>query len=164
MPFRGGTMWKGTSWGFRKCGSFIDLEVLNHSYRLSKSDQIQRIFCWEGGVTKKRHGHNIEFWGPPSNQRGPNMVGSTLIQWQRSKLIIVAVSFFCDASYFCLRSQNFTVFWLWAAITPVQKLTRPISSTFLESSGRSLSHGSILDIFFFEQISRNQCFMEKGRF
>ena len=46
----------------------------------------------------------------------------------------------------------------------VQKLTRPISSTFLESSGRSLSHGSILDIFFFEQISRNQCFMEKGRF
>ena len=157
-------MLKGTSRAFRKCCSFRDLDVLNHSYWLSKSDEIQRIFCWKRGVPKKRHGHNIEFWGPPSNQRGPNMVGSTLIQWQRSKLTITAVGFFFTAPYFCLRSQNFTVFLLWAAITPVQKLTRPISSTFLESSGRSLSHGSILDIFFFEQISRNQCFMEKGRF
>ena len=49
---------------------------------------------------KKNHGHNIEFWGLKRNQRGPNMVGSTLIRWQRSKLIIVAVTFFCDASYF----------------------------------------------------------------
>ena len=40
------------------------------------------------------------FWASPSNQRGPNMVGSTLIRWQRSKLIIVAVTFFRDASYF----------------------------------------------------------------
>ena len=41
-PIQARTMWKLTSWGFRKCGSFRDLEVLNHSYRLSKSGQIQK--------------------------------------------------------------------------------------------------------------------------
>ena len=46
-------------------------------------------------------------------------------------------------------------------MTSVQKLKTPISYTFLESSGRELSHGPILDIFFFEQISRNECFMKK---
>ena len=95
MTYPGRTMWKSTSRGFQKCGSFRDLEVLNHSYRLSKSGQIQ---TWEGGVAKKRHGHNIEFWALIRNQRGTNMVGSTLIQWQRSKLIIVAVSFFFDTA------------------------------------------------------------------
>ena len=51
------------------------------------------------GVTKKRHGHSNEFWALPSNQRGTNHVGHTLIQWQGSKINIVAVSFFCDASF-----------------------------------------------------------------
>ena len=45
-------------------------------------------------------------------------------------------------------------------INPFQNLTRPISSTFSESSGRKLSHGPILDIFFFEQISRNERFIK----
>ena len=49
-PIQGRTMWKLTSWGFRKCGSFGDLEVLNHSYRLSKSGQIQKKKI---GVTKR---------------------------------------------------------------------------------------------------------------
>ena len=44
--------------------------------------------------------------------------------------------FFCDASYFCWRSQNFKAIWLWPAITPVQNLIRSISPTFSESSGR----------------------------
>ena len=35
-------MGKGTSRAFRKCGSFQDLEVLNHSYRLLKYGQIRR--------------------------------------------------------------------------------------------------------------------------
>ena len=96
-PIQGRTMWKLTSWGFRKCGSFRDLEVLNHSYRLSKSGQIQKKKI---GVTKKRHGHNNEFSTLIRNQRVPIRGGYTLIQWQRSKLIIVAVSFFCNASYF----------------------------------------------------------------
>ena len=36
-------MWKLTSWGFRKCGSFWDLEVLNRSYGCSKS--VDPISC-----------------------------------------------------------------------------------------------------------------------
>ena len=44
-------------------------------------------------------------------------------------------------------------------ITPVQNLTRPISPTFSESSGREVSHGPSLDICFFEQISGNERFM-----
>jgi len=36
-PIQARTMWKLTSWGFRKCGSFRDLEVLNRSYGCSKS-------------------------------------------------------------------------------------------------------------------------------
>ena len=96
-PIQGRTMWKSTSRGFQKCGSFRDFEVLNHSYRLSKSGQIQKKKI---GVTKKRHGHNNEFETLIRNQRVPIRGGYTLIQWQRSKLIIVAVSFFCDASYF----------------------------------------------------------------
>ena len=35
-----------------------------------------------GGVKKKRHGHNFDFSESPMNQRGPHMVGSTLIQWR----------------------------------------------------------------------------------
>jgi hypothetical protein len=40
-------------------------------------------------------------------------------------------------------------------------VTRPISPTFSESSGRQLSHGPSLDIGFFEQILRNERFMKK---
>ena len=39
-PIQGRTMWKLTSWGFQKCGSFRDLEVLKQSYGPSKSTQI----------------------------------------------------------------------------------------------------------------------------
>ena len=52
------------------------------------------------GVTKKRHGHNNEFWALPSNQRGTNHVGPTLIPYQSRKLNIVAVSFFCNARFY----------------------------------------------------------------
>ena len=44
-PIQGRTMWKLTSWGFRKCGTFRDLKVLNQSYRLSKSSQISIFFA-----------------------------------------------------------------------------------------------------------------------
>jgi len=96
-PIQAGTMWRLTSWGFRKCGGFRDLEVLNHSYRLSKSGQIQKKKI---GVAKKRHGHNNDSFSLIRNQRVPIRGGYTLIQWQRSELIIVAVSFFWNASYF----------------------------------------------------------------
>ena len=50
------------------------------------------------GTVKKRHGHNFEFWAPKLNQRGTNMVVSTLIQFQAVILKIVAVSFFLNTS------------------------------------------------------------------
>ena len=75
---------------------------MNRSYGCSKSEDFEILSPLPKirGVAKKRHGHNIEFWALIRNQRGPNMVGSTLIQWQRSKLIIVAVLIFRNASYF----------------------------------------------------------------
>ena len=119
---------------------------------------------WKRSRKKKTHGRNFEIWALILNQRGAIMVGSTLIQWQHSNFKITAVVFFFTAPYFCLRSQNFTVVWLWAAITPVQNLTRPINSTFSESSGRQLSDGPILVFFVLQQISRNKRFMRKGVF
>ena len=52
------------------------------------------------GVAKKRHGHNFEFSEPALNQGGKKWVSQALIQRQVRKLKIVAVSFFCNASYF----------------------------------------------------------------
>ena len=93
---QGTTMRKLTSRRFRKCGSFWASEFLNGSYRCSKLTDCEILGPLPKirGVAKKRHGHNNEFWALPSNQRGSNMVDYTLIQWQCSKLIIVAVSYF----------------------------------------------------------------------
>ena len=55
-------------------------------------------FCWEGGVTKKRHGHNFDFWGLKRIAWPSHMVGMTCYLFRTSKIIIVAVSFFCEAS------------------------------------------------------------------
>ena len=92
----GGTMLKLTSRAFRKCCSFWDLEVLVIGFQSPLKFPI--LLAPKIGVQKKRHGHNFQFWAPPLNQRGPHMVGSTLIQWQRSNLIIVAVSFFLNTA------------------------------------------------------------------
>ena len=110
---------------------------------------------------KKRHGHNIDFWGLKRIARSSNMVGRTCYSFQTSKLKIVAVSFFFDTAYFRWRISFFRLIHLWRPITPVKNVTRPISPTFSESSGRQLSHGPSLDIGFFEQILRNERFMKK---
>ena len=112
-------------------------------------------------MLKKRHGHNIDFWGLKRIARSSNMVGRTCYSFQTSKLKIVAVSFFFNAAYFRGRTSFFRLIHLWRPITPVKNVTRPISPTFSESSGRQLSHGPSLDIGFFEQILRNERFMKK---
>ena len=71
------------------------------------------------------------------------------------------MSFFLDTAYFRGRTSFFRLIHLWRPITPVKNVTRPISPTFSESSGRQLSHGPSLDIGFFEQILRNERFMKK---
>ena len=92
------------------------------------------------------------------------MVGTICYSFQTSKLKIVAVLFFFNAWYFRWRTSFFGLIHLWRPITPVKNMTRPISPTFSESSGRQLSHGPSLDIGFFEQILRNERFLKKNRF
>ena len=41
------------------------------------------------------------------NQRGTNPIGPTLIQWRRSELKIVAVSFFLDTAFGCKKNWKF---------------------------------------------------------
>ena len=61
---------------------------------------------------KKQHFLTSNFWALPSNQHGSHMVGSTLIQWQRSKLKITAVVFFftapCLVDFFLKFDQTLT--------------------------------------------------------
>ena len=126
--------------------------------------KIEEKILWRGGVTKKRHGHNIDFWAPKRIARPSHMVGTICYSFRSSKLKIVAVLFFFNASYFRGRTSFFGLVHLWRPITPVQNLTRLISSTFSETSGREVSHGPSPDIFFFEQISGNERFMKKVDF
>ena len=113
------TMWKRTSWRFQKCGTYWACQLLNGSYCCSKSKDCEILapLAKIRGVTKKRHGHNNEFWALPLNQRGTNHVGPTLIQWQRSKLKIAAVTFFLRLLLRSFFSLHLT--WLWQAITMV---------------------------------------------
>ena len=92
-------MWKLTSWAFRKCGSFWDLEVLNQSYWLSKLGQIQRKILLGRRRHKKRHCHNINFWSLKRIAGRPHHVRRPGYSFQAPKIEIVAVSFFCDASF-----------------------------------------------------------------
>ena len=97
--YLGGTVWKLTSWGFRKCGTFWGLELLKRSYRRSESDDSE-IFDLSpkiSGVKKKSHGHNFEFWlliwiGP-----GKYHVRPMFYSYGGLKLKIVAVGFFFNA-------------------------------------------------------------------
>ena len=107
------TMWKRTSWRFQKCGTYWACQLLNGSYCCSKSKDCEILapLAKIRGVAKKRHGHNNEFWALPLNQRGTNHVGPTLIQWQRSKLKIAAVTFFLRLLVQSIFSWNLTKLW-----------------------------------------------------
>ena len=107
------------------------------------------------GVTKKRHAANFGIWCPKRSSTLANRVVLSWWSFRNPILIIVAVSFFCDAAYFRWRTIFFRLFHLWRAITPSRKLPRSINYTFLESSGRQLSHGGTLDIWTCIKISSN---------
>ena len=51
-------------------------------------------------VTKKRHGHNFDFFGPKRIARLLDIVEKPCYSFQTKKIKIVAVSFFCDIAYF----------------------------------------------------------------
>ena len=111
------------------------LRIIGCQSRVKIEEKIQR----RGGVTKKRHGHNFQFWALSRNQRGTNHIGPTLIPYQSPKLNIVAVSFFLTPPLLRIFSSIFT--WLWQPITQVKNLQNSKTTTFSESSGRQLSHG-----------------------
>ena len=95
---QGTTMLKLTSWGFRKCCTFWVHNFLKGSYW-----PLQKI----RGVAKKRHGHNNEFWGLKRIAGPPNHVRRPCYSFQDPQIDIVAVSFFCDASF---PAKNFSEF------------------------------------------------------
>jgi len=115
-------------------------------------------------LKKKKNCHNFDFSGLKRIAKVTHRVDKTCYSFQTRNLKIVAVSFFCYASYFWWQTKNFKVCWLWAAITPVKKLARPKSTTFSETSGRELSHGPILEKFSHQKISRRRVFSKKRRF
>ena len=65
-------------------------------------------YCWDGGVTKKRHGHNIDLWVLKRIARPSHMVGTTCYSFQTSKLKIVAVLFFVTDPKFQRRHKKKT--------------------------------------------------------
>ena len=95
------SMWKLTSRAFRKCGTYWAYQVLNGSYCWSKSDNCEFLapLAKIRGVTKKRHGHNNDFWGPKRIAGRPHHVRRPGYSFQAPKIEIVAVSFFLNASF-----------------------------------------------------------------
>ena len=107
------SMWKLTSWRFRKCGTYWACHVFNGSYRPSKMDESEKTGPSPkiSGVQKKRHGHNFEFWGLKRIARCPNHVRSPCYSFQTPKIDIVAVSFFLTPPLQRIFSSNFTQLW-----------------------------------------------------
>ena len=140
----GSTMRKLTSRRFQKCGTYRFFQFLNGSYGCSKSTESE-IFDLSpkiGDVTKKRHGFNKPFWDLKWIGYQTYHVRTLFYSYGDPQCNIEAVSFFCDVAYFRWRVENFRLCWLWAAVTPVQKLKNSKSSTFLKRPGRQLSHGA----------------------
>ena len=107
---RARSMWNLTSWRFRKCGTYWACEVLNGSYRPSKMDESEKTGPSSKirGVTKKRHGHNFEFWGLKRIAYRPHHVRRPCYSFRSSKLIIVDVLFFLTPPLHRIFSSIFT--------------------------------------------------------
>ena len=69
-----------------------------------------------------------QFWflGPETNSLDFSLGGDDLLFVSDLKNHYCGRVFFLDASYFCWRSQNFAVVWLWPTITPVENVIRSI--------------------------------------
>ena len=100
-------MWEGTSWRFWKCGSFIDLEVLNHSYRLSKSDQIQRFFLLGRRRCKKKTRPQYWILGSETNSRASSHGWDDLLFVSDLKTHYCGRVFFLQRLLFLLTDPQF---------------------------------------------------------
>ena len=105
------SMWKLTSWRFRKCETYWACHVFNGSYRPSKMDESEKTGPSPQirGV-KKRHGHIFLFFASKRIARPPNHVWRPGYSFQTSKIEIELVSFFDTSSpeiFFLQISPNF---------------------------------------------------------
>ena len=144
-------MLKLTSRAFRKCCSFWDLEVLNHSYRLPKSTQISNFFLHPKAVSKKKDTATIlSFERRHWISVGPiGLVPRWFNGSAQNSLLWPCLFFWTPHNY----RDAFTfsaMCWLWRVITGTKITVALINYTFSDSSGRKLRHGPMLEKFFFE--------------
>ena len=101
---QGTTMWKLTSWPFRKCRTYWDLKFLNGSYWWSKSEdsEILPSLAKIRGRKKKQHSVKNRFWELLSNQPLSNPIPPSLIQYGASNLIFGQVLFFFTAPFLAI--------------------------------------------------------------
>merc|ERR1711983_742248 len=94
-------MRKLSSRGFRKCGTFGSCELFNGSYCCSKSTDFE-IFGPSPKIrgVKKKNCHNFEFSGLKRMSGVVHPMSYLGYSFQARKIKIVAVAFFCYASYF----------------------------------------------------------------
>ena len=158
-------MWKLTSWGFRKCGSFWRLELLNHSYQPPKSGQ----------NPEKKFGHRA---CQKKMMRAQFLKKSLFLlrevfKWylknplRRNKLFFQKLSahhFFLTSGIFRDEPTFADLSWLWAVITLFLIICTPMWPTYSESWVRALSHGTTHEKFFTKKFSRRGGFSKKHRF
>ena len=97
---QGTTMWKLTSWRFRKCVTYWVFQFLNGSYCWSKSEDSE-ILASLAKIRgrKKKHSVKNQFWELLSNQPLNNPIPPSLIQYGASNLIFGRVLFFFTAAF-----------------------------------------------------------------
>ena len=98
---QGTTMWKLTSWRFRKCVTYWVFQFLNGSYCWSKSEdsEILASLAKIRGRKKKQHSVKNQFWELLSNQPLNNPIPPSLIQYGASNLIFGRVFFFFYSAF-----------------------------------------------------------------
>ncbi len=107
--FQDRTMWKLSSRGFRKCGTFWAYDLFNGSYCCSKSAQGSKsVFVTKNKrCHKKRLGHNFEFSGLKRIAGLVHHMSYLGYSFQAQKIKIVAVSLFFDIVFVCRKKLKY---------------------------------------------------------
>ena len=158
-------MWKLTSWGFRKCGSFWRLELLNHSYQPPKSGQNPEKKFRHRACHKKLMRAQFFFKSL--------FLLREVFKWylknplRRNKLFFknwASIIFFLTSGIFRDEPTFADLSWLWAAITIFLIICTPMWPTYSESWVRALSHGTTHEKIFTKKFSRRGGISKKHRF
>ena len=118
----------------------------------------------ERGVKKKRHGHNIQFWGLKRIARPSHMVGTICYSFQNLKLKIVAVLFFFWRLVFSWTDQFFRTR---PSLTAYNSRSKPHTPNKFHIFGNVRTWGftwTYLGYFFLWANFEEWAFYEKSRF